>query len=159
MPIYVLHVQTGREFYICRELNLKDITAYAPQEISLLRNGGKWHEVMRTLMPGYIFIKAKFDTAVYYTVKGVAGVIRFLGSPPTPLSDKETEYVSWIFNNGELITQSEAIVENGKLTVISGILKGLENKVISFDRRQKRASVAFTICGEKKEVTLSVEFK
>ena len=159
MNMYVLHVQTGRELLILRELKRKKIDAYVPQEVALLRNGGKWHEIERTLMPGYVFIKTEFNAAVYYTVKAVSGIIRFLGSPPTPLSDTELEQMKWMLNDGEPIIPSEAIVEDDKLIITSGVLKGFEGNVISFDRRQKRATALVSICGKEHEVTLSVDFK
>lgn len=133
--------------------------AYVPQEVALIRNGGKWHEIERALMPGYVFIKTEFNVAVYYNVKAVSGIIRFLGSPPSPLSNRELEQIKWMINDGKIIRPSEAIVEDDKLIITSGVLAGFEENIIRFDRRQKRATALVSICGREHEVTLSVDFK
>lgn len=159
MSMYVLHVQTMRELKVKRELLRKGITAYVPQETALLRKGGKWHEFIRMLMFGYVFIRLDSLTPErYYSVKQTPGVIRFLGSPPEPLPKAEEQRCIWLLNDGEPLKPSKGYVQNGRLVPTEGFLSEFPGTIKSFNRRQKRATAILQILGREHEVTLSVDF-
>ena len=42
-------------------------------------------------------------------------------------------------------------------TVISGVLKQLENRVLKWDKRSRKATFEITICGEARQVQLGIE--
>lgn len=159
MSLYVLHVQTGNELKIHRELRRQKLEAYVPEENALLRKDGKWQEVRRILMPGYVFISLELSAQLYYKVRAVPGVIRFLGSPPEPVSEQEQQHMEWLLNDGEVIEPSEGIIKNGRVVITSGKLAGMEGQILHFNRRQKRATALVSIFGKRHEVTLSVRFK
>ena len=46
---------------------------------------------------------------------------------------------------------------SGGITVISGVLKQLENRVLKWDKRSRKATFEITICGEARQVQLGIE--
>jgi transcriptional antiterminator NusG len=48
---------------------------------------------------------------------------------------------------------------NGVLKAVKGVLEKFENRVIKYDKRSRKASFEITVCGEKKEVQLSIELE
>ena len=158
MKLYVLHVQSMKEDDVLKVLLNKCFKAYVPKEIRLERRGGTWHSVERIIITGYVFVEAELTAENYYSIKAVPGIIRFLGAErPEALKESEEEYVRWLSNDGEALSPSDVHIEEGnKVTVLSGVLKGHEGRIISVDKRQKRAAVGIELMGQWKEIVLSV---
>ena len=45
---------------------------------------------------------------------------------------------------------------DGSFKVVKGVLEKLENRVVKYDKRNRKATFEITICNEKKEVQLSI---
>lgn len=158
MKLYVLHVQSMKEDDVLKVLLNKGFKAYVPKEIRLERRGGTWHSVERIIITGYVFIEVELTAENYYSVKAVPGLIRFLGAErPEALKETEEEYIRWLANDGEALEPSDINIEEGnKIAVLSGVLKGYEGRIISVDKRQKRATIGIELMGQWKEIVLSV---
>lgn len=155
---YVLHVQTGKESEIRKQLTRKGYTAYTPVEQRLIRSGGNWQDKPYTLFPGYIFVDLDLDDEVYYRVKSTPGVIRFLGhESPIPLREDEEQYILSICNSGRPIKPSRVrILPDGSAEVIGGILSELRGRVVKIDKHSRKATVEVTFCGNPKQIKLSI---
>lgn len=158
MNLYVLHVQSTKEADILKYLLNKGFKAYVPREIKLERKGGIWHPRERIIITGYVFVEVELTVPNYYEIKTIPGVIRFLGTDgPDALKESEEKYIRWLANEGEVLTPSDIHLTEGKVvTVISGSLKGHEGRIISIDKRQKRATVGIELMGQWKEIDLSI---
>lgn len=88
MKWYAIQVTAGRETEIRDALERAGIRACAPQELRLNRRGGKWAQKLYTLFPSYVFLRAHYDADAYYKIKGIGGVLHFVGPEgrPEPLS-------------------------------------------------------------------------
>lgn len=158
MKWYVLHVRTGREDEIKKELIRKGYTAAAPIEIITERRDGKWREKLKQVFPGYAFIKLDLTDDDYYSVTAVPGVIRFLGvNCPEPLRENEEDFIIWLDNEGVPLATSDILFKEGQpATIISGPLKGREGIIVSINKRQRRAFVEIAFGGSRKKFSLSV---
>lgn len=153
--IYVLHVQSGKEYDIVNSLVMQDIKAYAPKHILLERRKGVWNRVQRTIFPGYVFADIELSDEIYYKIRHTEGVVRFLGDP-TPLSYSEQQRMQWIFDAG-VLDVSRGYVKDGRLVITDGLLKGREDRIVSFSRRQKRCRLYCEINGRRHYFSLSAE--
>lgn len=158
---YVFHVKTGFEEKIKFEINRGLHGAYGivPTEICIVprrmmneRKSGLYKTVIRTLFPGYIFIKTNLDAKKYYEITKMPGVIKLLGQP----QDDEMDRILTIIGKEDLIGISDILISDGKVKVTSGPLVGQEGKIIKVDRRKGRAKVNLSMLGEPKIVELSV---
>ncbi|WP_124100898.1 transcription termination/antitermination NusG family protein [Ruminococcus sp. Marseille-P6503] len=155
--IYVLHVQSGKEQEIVRKLGELDIQSFAPTHELLERRNGKWNTVQRIIFPGYVFVSLdKLAQTIYYIVKSVDSVIRFLGQPPEPLRQEEADRLQWIFNAGNM-TVSRGYVKDGRLHITDGILSGREHRIIKYSRRRKRCTLCCEINGRRHFFDVSAE--
>lgn len=156
--IYVLQVKPQKEHYVHHELNKhSELKVFIPTEVRLERHKGVWVEKEVLLFPSYVFIECDFNSQIYYKIKSVSGVSKLLGyGSPAPLSIIETERITWLFNNGKAITPSTGYIDNNRLYITSGVLKGKEHLITKVSKRQKRVIITTTLNGEKKEYTLSV---
>ena len=107
-----------------------------------------------------VFLDMDFTARNYYRVKEVPGVIRFLGDSkaPSTLSYLEAEWIRILSGNGEPL-EPTLVREDGSggITVISGVLKQLENRVLKWDKRSRKATFEITICGEARQAQLGIE--
>lgn len=157
--IYVIQVSPARELKVCAELKRLGFNAYVPRRELLIHKSGLWTKVINTLFPGYVFADMEYSAEHYHSVKGVDGVLRFLGSP-SPLSPHEEELMKWLFNGGNVIEQSTALIdENGCCIGYEGFLHGYEDRVTYFNKRQKKASVEVKFGGRIHKANLGIELK
>lgn len=153
--IYVLHVMTGKELSVSGELKKIYCRALVPREICIERREGKTEKRERVLFPGYVFIDTVLNLQLYYKIKAVANVIKFLGGgKPSELPASEAKYIEWLGGENKPLPVSQMDAEGN---IISGPLKGYEANIVSLDKRQRRAKVAVTLNGEKHVISLSTE--
>ena len=79
MKWYVLQVMTGSERDVCTALRRKGVCARAPAQRMEIRRRGQWQTEERLLLPGYVFVGADYNAALFHLVSPVPGVIRWLG--------------------------------------------------------------------------------
>lgn len=79
---FVLWVLTGKEKEVlARVKNVADVSqALVPEEVLYYRKDGGWEERPHVLIPGYVFLQCKMDSAIYYQIRGIPHVIGWLGS-------------------------------------------------------------------------------
>lgn len=160
---YVIQVMTGKEIDIAGKLKEQGIKALVPRDERIIRSGGSWVRKEYVTFSSYVFLDMIYSAENYYRVRGVPGVIRFLGDSQNPsrLSYLEAEWIQRLTgkDNAPIKPTIVGVDENGDLKAVKGVLKQFENRVLKFDRRSRRATVELTICGEKKEVQLSIELE
>lgn len=156
---YVLQTLTGKEQHVLDDLARMGYKAFTPMRIMLERKDGKWQEVRHRLFPGYVFLRLKMCARDYYAIKQLGGVIRFLGAgmPETVPSGEmrhmflEDADIPWGVSEGHL--------EGDALVIDTGPLLGWEKAIASYDKRQNRATVTFTVLGETQTIDLAVRIK
>lgn len=157
---YVIQVMTGKEEDIAGKLREQGIRALVPKENRLIRSGGSWTKREYILFTGYVFLGMNYNADNYYKVRGIPGVIRFLGDSrnPSRLSYLEAEWITLLSgtDNAPIEPTVVRVQEDGSFQVVKGILEKFENRIVKYDKRSRKASFEITICDEKKEVQLSI---
>ncbi len=158
MKMYVLQVKPGYEEAAVRLINEKGYIAMCPTEEVYQRFGGMWHKSLKLVFTQYIFVECDLNEEIYYQIKSVFGVVRFLGfGKPEPLKADEQAHIRLLWNNGKSIEASKIYTtSSGDKMVLSGTLRNYQNSIISLDLRQRRAKVAVTFLGKSHTVTLPV---
>lgn len=160
--LYVIQVSPGREKELAGRLEGQGVRALVPRENRLVRSGGSWKQKEYILFGGYVFLDMAYNAENYYKVKKLPGVIRFLGGgSPSRLSYLEAEWIRLLAgkDNTPVEPTLVRIGEGGRLETVDGILQKFENRVTKVDRRSRRATFEITVCGEKKEVQLSIRLE
>lgn len=158
---YVIQVMTGSEDVVAGKLKEQGIKALIPKENRAIRSGGTWKRKEYILFSGYVFLDMSYNAENYYKVKNLPGVIHFLGDSrnPSRLSWLEAEWIMLLTGKDNTPVEPTVVREeaDGSLTIVKGVLKNFENRIIRYDRRNRKAVFEITICNEKKEVQLSIE--
>lgn len=137
-----------------------NITALVPRENRALRKGGNWNYKEYTLFSSYVFLELDYTADNYYKIKDIPSVIKFLGSGlnPSTLSYLEAEWVKELSFGGLPIEATRVrIIEDGTVELVDGVLLAFKNRILKIDKHKHKATFEITICGETKEITLSIE--
>ena len=154
MRWHVAQVMTGEEKGIAAKLRQAGFKALVPAENRPIRTGGAWGMKEYALFPGYVFLQMDYDAGAYYRLKGIPGVVKLL---PGTLSYLEAEWILLLSGRrGEPLEPTLVREADGRLEIQEGILKRFESRGIKMDKRNRRAVIELSICGEKKQVQLGI---
>jgi transcriptional antiterminator NusG len=160
---YAAFVETGEEDNVKARLEyrLSDcLTFYVPKRKLKERKDGKWHDIIRTLFPGYVLINGRMGIEEYKKFKDIPGLHTILKSNMEPLTipKDEIEMLDILMSDGEIIGTSQITINDGqRVKVLSGPLAKLEGNVISINKRKGRAKVEIVFLKEKRVFELAVE--
>lgn len=158
---YVLHVITGRELEIKRELEERTgVQAVVPREEQQLRKGGAWYTQLSILFPGYVFIVCGWSADLWHRIDKIDGIIRVLNDPiaPIPLTVDEINDLLVLANEGNPIVATDVLHEDDKIIILSGALKHFEGQLIKIVPRQKRATILVKIFGSERLLSLPINY-
>lgn len=151
---YVIQVKTGEETGIAEKLRDLGFRAMAPTESRPIHTGGAWGRKEYVLFPGYVFLQMQYNAENYYRLKGIPGVAKLLDGT---LSYLEAEWILLLSGRkGEPLEPTLVREADGRLEVQEGILEQFKSRIIRMDKRNRRAVIELSICGEKKEVQLGI---
>jgi transcriptional antiterminator NusG len=156
---YVLQVKTGGEDQASAALQRQGFLVRVPKEERMIRSGGAWGTKMYTLFPGYVFLNLDYNADNYYRVKAVPGVLHFLGNDrPSPLTYLEAEWIKTLSGpSGQPLEPTKVQwLPDGSVKILGGVLLNFIGRPIKYDRRSRKATLEITMCGQVKQVTLSI---
>lgn len=159
---YVVQAQTGGEIKVKNEIykSIPGTPAVVPRRELKERRQGVVRKVVRPLFPGYVFLQLPgliTHPALYYQVKNISGVYRFLGTgTPAVVPPAEMQHILRWCSDGDLIGFSN-VIAGAEIKVIDGPLAGMEGRIVKVDQRKGRAKVRLMILGEQREIDLGVE--
>jgi len=161
---YALFTITGEEDNVGERVRYRlknsNIKVIVPKRKLRERKNGIWSHKIRTLFPGYIFLKGFMSFDEYYLLKNIPGLIEVLKNDYEPyiIDKKEMQIIETLINNDEVIEPSSAILYGNRVIIKDGPLLGLEGKIASVNRRKGRVKVRFSFNGTEKLVELSISF-
>lgn len=167
---YAIHTFSGYENRIRTQIEhrvqvegLRDKVAQVliPQKKAIEIKNGKKTEVMRNIMPGYVFIQMEPDDEVFSLVQKIQGVSAFLGGEygeqPAPLS--QTEVDSLLDSIEERPDRPKTVISyrvNDQVKVIEGPFANFVGTVEQVDQEKGKLKVMVSIFGRPTSVELDV---
>ena len=167
---YVVRAISGKEnkvkTYIESEIERNNLTSYVSQilipteKVYQIRNGKKISKE-RSFFPGYILIEADLSGEVPHVIRGVNGVIGFLGAEkrgnPLPLRMAEVNRI--LGKVDELAETEEEInipyVVGESIKVTDGPFNGFSGTIENINEEKKKLEVMVKIFGRKQPLELS----
>lgn len=161
---YVIQVRSGTEQEI-----VKQCLAVIPKAIlgqcflpcfeEVKRYLGSWHTKKRLLFPGYVFLVSPEPEELYRELKHVIGLTKLLktGSQIVPLKEEEVEFLLELGGEEQFVELSKGILENEKVVVLEGPLKGREGLIRKIDRHKRLAWLEIEMFGRKTKFEVGLE--
>lgn len=183
MDWYALSVETGKEDIIGKIIRKyflpSTVQAIVPKRRLLERKESKTYEVLKIMFPGYVFIKTRMNAGIYYELKRIPMYIKLLNKfnknehTISYSNSEESDELSWerfsriaeeemalilrLIGKNEVIDYSILYLENTKVIVYNGPLKGLEGIIVKINKRKNRARVAMNFLGNEKYIDVGIE--
>lgn len=167
---YALRVVSGKEnkakTYIETEISRSGYSDYVEdvlvptEKVPQIRNGKKVNKE-KVILPGYIMIKADISGEVQHIIKGVSGVIGFLGQErggsPSPMKQVEVNRMLGIVD--EMSDKVEVVAipyEVGEtIKVIDGPFSGFTAVIENVNEEKRKLEVMVKIFGRRTPMEVS----
>ena len=161
---YVIQVRTGMEEEIrqqCERVIEKEILehCFIPYCEQMKRYQGQWHKERKILFPGYVFLVCEDEEQLYHRLKKVIGLTKLIGTgrEVVPLAEDEVDLLMEFGKEEQIVAMSEGIIEDDRVVVTSGPLKGHEAMIRKVDRHKRRAYLEVEMFGRKVETQVGLE--
>lgn len=157
--MYVLQIKPKCEESVTNNLIADGFNAMCPTEELYIRTGGKWYKKIKVVFSQYVFISCdEITDKIYYKVKSIDGVMRFLGhGKPEALKSDEESYIRWLHNGGKPIEASKIYVTTaGDKMIMSGILRTYKDDIINIDMHSRKAKIHIPFGGKYHKITLPI---
>jgi transcriptional antiterminator NusG len=163
---YCLFVESGREESICRYLSKYFITTGCekilfPRKKVIEKKEKRIFYSIKPLFPGYILLNLDLDFNIYYKMKNIPKVYELLKDNDyyfKKIKGDEIKGILCLINSSGLIDISKMTIEESKIYVINGPLKGKEELIKKVNKHTKRAKVQACIGGKDRIINLGIEF-
>ncbi len=166
---YVVRAITGQEkkvkMMIESELAFEKLTQYVPQilipttKVYEIRNGKKTSRE-KNFYPGYIYVNAHLVGEVLPTIKGINGVVGFLGDEQgTPIPVRKSEMNRILGQVDEANESGESMIEPfivGEMVKVNdGPFSGFNGIIEEVNEEKKKLKVMVKIFGRKTPLELN----
>ncbi|MCO4818215.1 MAG: transcription termination/antitermination factor NusG [Bacteroidetes bacterium] len=166
---YVVRAITGQEkkvkMMIESELDFEKLTQYVPQilipttKVYEIRNGKKTSRE-KNFYPGYIYVNAHLVGEVLPTIKGINGVVGFLGDEQgTPIPVRKSEMNRILGQVDEANESGESMIEPfivGEMVKVNdGPFSGFNGIIEEVNEEKKKLKVMVKIFGRKTPLELN----
>ena len=167
---YVVRAIGGQEnkvkSYIETEISRLGMTDYVDsvlvptEKVIQVRNGKKLHKE-RVYFPGYVMIECNLSGELPHIIKGITGVIGFLGEvkggDPVPM--RKAEINRMLGKVDELSVQNDNVaipyVSGETVKVIDGPFNGFDGTIEKINEEKRKLEVMVKIFGRKTPLELS----
>jgi transcription termination/antitermination protein NusG len=119
------------------------------------------------MFPGYVLIKTNMNTDIFYKIKTIPKCYRIVnngtiyskdnGEYYSTIDEEEMAPIIQLLGNGEIVDYSRVYLENSKVFVKSGPLKGMEGIIKKVDKHKNRAKILLYFLGVQKIIDVGVE--
>jgi transcriptional antiterminator NusG len=160
---YILHVFSGYEnkVLIALESKIKEakwqdkvFKVLIPEEDVIEVKNNKRVEKRKKMFPGYVFINMEQNDDIWYQIRKIPGVARFVGADfPEPVPEKEVMRI--LRQTGEKIKKVEIDFEiNESVKVISGPFRGYVGEIKEIFPERGKVKVMISIFGRSTPMEL-----
>lgn len=137
--------------------NLEVREIFCPEQVIVEFKDGKSKERKRRLYTNYVFLELDYTDKIWHSLRGIRGVVGFLGNRNTPtiLPEREVEIMKKLVSGNEPQYKveyeigSNVRITNGSFASFIGVLKSVEYE-------KNRAVVLLNIFNRETEVEIGL---
>lgn len=151
---YVIHTISGQEHHCleqCRRyLSSADyIEMFVPQYVAQKHFKKEWHEVRKTLFPGYLFVDTEHVEPILEGLRKVYQYTKVLrdGETISPITKEEQDFLMQIMDETHTVRYSEGFLIGNEVVITKGPLRNIEGTIRSIDRHRRIAKMDVPIFG------------
>lgn len=169
---YVIQVEPGKErdteIYISKSISRELYSScFHPVRHVKKKFHGEWRARREKLLPGYVFINSEYAEELYFALKNIPMLTKFLGRDKgffIALTDQETEWLEALISAGragniigEVPLSQIEIDENDEVRILSGPLVEMAGRVKRINMHKRIAEVEVKFMGRMIILHLGIE--
>ena len=137
------------------ELGSKVFRILVPEEETVEIRNNKRVERTTKIYPGYVFIEAIMDDNLWFLIRKVPGVAKFVGTKNRPTPVREEEILRVLRKIGDKSKKIEVDFETGEtIKVISGPFRGYSGSISEIQGEKGKLKTLISIFGRETPVEL-----
>jgi transcription termination/antitermination protein NusG len=164
---YIVQCYTGQEYKV--QVRVRDLVEeklwqkrlfniLVPEEETVELKDNKRTEKRTKIYPGYVFVQMVLDDELYYEIRKLMGVAKFIGtkSNPTPVTDDEILRI--LRKIGDKSKKIEVEFEEDEaVKVVSGPFRGYTGMISEISAEKGVLKVMISVFGRETPVTLDFD--
>ena len=158
---YVIHTMSGQE-QDCKLQCEKYVDGQAyqelfiPQYIAQKHFKKEWHDVKKTLFPGYLFVDTEDIGTVMEGLKKFRQYTKVLrdGELVSPITQEEQAFLSAMMDKDHIVKYSEGFLIGKTVCITQGPLRNYQGNIKNIDRHRRIAKIDVPIFGRMTPVEL-----
>lgn len=161
---YVIQVFAGEELDcvdICKRRIDKDLyeDIFVPMYVCKKRYEGEWHDELKVLFKGYIFIETDHIKEVVKELTRIPTLTKVIKSADevAPITDIEQKFLADMLDEDYVLRVSQGMIIGDKVEIISGPLKNYGGKIKRIDRHKRTAQIEVDWFGAINSVQVGLE--
>lgn len=161
---YVIQTGSGQEEKIkleCERLISEKTLqrCVLPMYEEKIKYKGEWHLRKKKLFPGYLFMISDELEILSDNLKKINGITKLLkaGETVVPLKEEEIVLIKKLIGDDDVMKMSEGLIENDKVIILSGPLKGMESSIKKLDRHKRKAWISIEMFNREQLVEVGAE--
>ncbi|MFM7028546.1 MAG: transcription termination/antitermination protein NusG [Chakrabartia sp.] len=135
---HVIKTQPQKETLACAHLERQGVASFFPRYTKTIRRGSRFVERSQALFPGYVFVAATDDPAIWRQISNTRGVAYLVklgraGEPARVPDEVMSEILAHFAEAGSVASNELAVGD--AVEIERGPLAGLAARIISLDAR------------------------
>ena len=164
---YILQVFTGKEKNVQLRIdNLIErnkwenrvLRVLVPEELTIEIKNNKRIERIKRLYPGYVFVQMLLEDDLYYALRSVQEVAKFVGTKTKPTPVTETEILSVLRKSGDKTKKIDVDFEvDESIKIVSGPFRGYTGIISEINADRGKLKSLVSIFGRETPVELDFD--
>jgi len=167
---YVLFVYNGKENKVVEALNShfkgEELFPFVPKKDKWFIGKGKKIKEKKLFFPGYVFIETTLNAKEFirftkHFIETSHDIIRLLHNSDdrNDIAVKDRERKAWVYLLGDnkCVEESVGFIENDKVFIEYGPLRGLEGTIKKINRHKREAYIEVEIMGRRMKMSVAVQ--
>ena len=164
---YILQCYSSQEYKVLARLTMiieheklqdKIFRILVPEEETIEIKDNKRLEKTTKIYPGYVFIQAIMNEDLWFSVRKIVGVSKFIGTKNKPTPVREEEILRILRKIGEKTKKIEVDFETGEIIkVIGGPFRGYSGPISEINGERGKLKALISIFGRETPVELDFD--
>ncbi len=163
---HVLFVKGGKEELVKEQINkFEGVHAFLPRVVKMFRRNGKLNKEEMLLFKNYVFIQTALDFTEFMAllqinikpIQGFLKVLQHKDNQIETLYPHEKDFLIKFTNDDYVLQESIGLIENDKIIITEGPLKGHESMIKKIDRHKRTALISLSMFGLDQDVVVGLE--
>lgn len=162
--LYVIQVMAGKE-EITEKLLREYLDAswytelFVPRYASVRRYGGVWHDILKAMFPGYVFVETEEPGKIFTRMKFIPKSMHIIYAEREILSvyPEEERFLRDLIDENYIVQMSRGFMIGDRLCITEGSLAKHQGRLVRIDRHKRLATLSVNLFGRETPVEVGLE--